>query len=236
MLANEEDTRICYRAGLKKYQILEHYGISKARLNRILEGAPASKKPESYNDRIDPDLMAHICNFPSSYGLARVMQVAQRMRLNPNEIFENRRVRHEDINLTEDVIYLLNAGVKKTIIAALDWDGSGSGLDISGMRKILKRHNVEINADLGNKIKMTEEQEDILRKLYKKHHVAATFSNAIKIVDYASEFLTSFAANDFIKVLLETNQDIDQEKFNQNLQLFGVGEAMHGFENYVAGK
>jgi hypothetical protein len=40
----------------------------------------------------------------------------------------------------------------------LAWDGSGGGLDISGMRKILKRHNVEINADLENKIKMTEEQ------------------------------------------------------------------------------
>jgi hypothetical protein len=218
MLANEEDLRICYRAGLKKSQIIEHYGISKARLNRILEGVEAPKKPESYDDPFAPDLMEYFCNFSESFGLARVMQFAQRTGLNPNKIFENRRVRHEDINLTEDVIYLLNAGVKKTIISALDWDESGAGLDISGMRKILKRHNVEINADLENKIKMTEEQEDVLRKLYEKHHVAANFSNAVKIVHYVNEFLTSFAANDFIKVLLETNQDIDHEKFSEGLQ------------------
>ena len=207
------------------------------RLNRILDGIEAPKKPESYNDdMIAPDLMEHICNFPKSYGLAGVMKFAQRTGLDPNKIFENRRVKHEDINLTEDVVYLLNAGVKKTIISNLDWDGSGAGLDISGMRKILKRHNVEINADLENKIKMTEEQKDILKKLYEKHHIAATFPNAVKIVHYTSEFLTSFAPNDFIKILLETNQEIDQDKFSENLQFFSIGLAMHEFENYKTGK
>ena len=237
MLANENDIIACYKAGLKKTNIIKHYGISKMRLNRILDGIEAPKKPESYNDNmIAPDLMQHICNFPESYGIARVMEFAQRTGLDPNKIFENRKVKHEDINLTEDIIYLLNAGVQKTVITALDWDGSGAGLDISGMRKILKRHKVEINTDLGTKIKMTEEQKGILRKLYEKHHIAATFPNAVKIVHYTSEFLTSFAPNDFIKILLETNQEIDQEKFNENLQFFSIGLAMHEFENYKTGK
>ncbi len=237
MLANEEDIIACFQAGLKKTNIIKHYGISKMRLNRILDGIEAPKKPESHNDdMIAPDLMEHICNFPESYGLAKVMKFARQIGLNPNKVFENRRVKHEDINLTEDVVYLLNAGVKKTIISNLDWDGSGAGLDISGMRKILKRHNVEINADLENKIKMTEEQKDILKKLYEKHHIAATFPNAVKIVHYTSEFLTSFAPNDFIKILLEINQEIDQEKFSENLQFFAIGLAMHEFENYKTGK
>ena len=233
MLANEENIRICYRAGLKKSQIIEHYGISKTRLNRILKGVKPPKKPDSYkDDMFGKDLMDIICNFPESYGLARVMKFAQQVGYNPRRIFENRKVRHEDINLTEDIIYLLRAGVKKTIISNLDWDDSGAGLDISGMRKILKRHNVEINADMENKIKMTDEHKDILRKLYEKHYIAATFSNAVKIVHYINEFLPHFAANDFIKLLLENNQEIDQEKFNKNLQFHGIGEALNEFENY----
>ena len=233
MLANEEDIIVCYKAGLKKTNIIKHYGISKMRLNRILDGIEVPKKPESYNDdMIAPDLMEHICNFPESYGIARVMEFSRQIGLNPNKVFENRKVKHENINITEDIIYLLNAGVQKTVITALDWDGSGAGLDISGMRKILKRHNVQINADLENKIKMTEEQKDILKKLYEKHHIAATFPNAVKIVHYASESLTSFAPNDFIKILLETNQEIDQEKFNENLQFFAIGSAMDEFKNY----
>jgi hypothetical protein len=237
MLANEDDIITCYKTGLKKTNIIKHYGISKMRLNRILEGIEASKKPASYNDyMIAPDLTEHICNFPKSYGLARVMQFAQLAGLDLNKIFENRRVKHEDINLTEDIISLLNAGVKKTIISALDWDGSGAGLDISGMRKILKRHKVEIKTDFRTKIKMTEEQKNILRKLYEKHHIAATFSNAVKIIHYVNEFLTSLDPNDFIKILLETNQEIDQEKFSENLQFYGIGEALHEFENYMTGK
>jgi len=62
---------------------------------------------------IAPDLMEHICNFPKSYGLARVMRFAQLTGLDPNKIFENRKIKHENINLTEDIISLLNAGVKK---------------------------------------------------------------------------------------------------------------------------
>lgn len=45
MLANEEDIIACFQAGLKKTNIIKHYGISKMRLNRILDGIEAPKKP-----------------------------------------------------------------------------------------------------------------------------------------------------------------------------------------------
>ena len=45
MLAIEDDIIVCYKAGLKKTNIIKHYGISKMRLNRILEGIEAPKNP-----------------------------------------------------------------------------------------------------------------------------------------------------------------------------------------------
>lgn len=45
MLANEDDIIVCYKAGLKKTNIIKHYGISKMRLNRILDGIEAPKNP-----------------------------------------------------------------------------------------------------------------------------------------------------------------------------------------------
>ncbi len=45
MLANEDDIIACYKAGLKKTNIIKHYGISKMRLNRILDGIEVPKNP-----------------------------------------------------------------------------------------------------------------------------------------------------------------------------------------------
>ncbi len=232
MLANIDDIKECYLAGLKKSRIIEHYKIPKPRLNRILEGLEPPKKPESYNDYLlAPDLMEYICSWTD---LASVMKLARQVNLDPNKMYDLRKnAKYEDINLIKDMVFLLNAGVKKTSVAELDFDGDGGGIDISGLRKILKRHNIEIKPNPKDKIKMTPGQKETLKKLYIKHNISATFPNAVKIIHYFTEFLTDFDANDFIDVLLEVGPKVDADKFSKNLQYFTIGAAMHEFEGYI---
>ena len=101
------------------------------------------------------------------------------------------------------------------------------------MRKILKRHNIEIKPVKANKIKMTSGQKEVLKKLYLKHNIAATFPNAVKIIHYFTEFLADFDANDFIDVLLEASPKVETDNFSNNLQYFTIGAAMHELEVYI---
>ncbi|MHB1664329.1 MAG: hypothetical protein ACYCT7_03575 [bacterium] len=233
MLSNEEKIKTAYKAGLKKSQIIEYYGLTKPRLDRILADVEKVKRQPQNNSLLGSDLKNLFYDYPKSLGLDKILSFAETLDLDVNELYQNRAVKSESINIINDVIYLLENGVKREVIAFLSIQKEDHGIDASGIFKILKRRGIKIKAaSETEKIEMTDEQKEILKEIYGKNNIYPNFFNAVNIVRYALiTFNLPFRNNDLIKVLVESTPEDDEIKESRFLKL---GQAMWEFRSKIS--